>query len=363
MRISYMKVYIQLLKGILIIILITSCSIFDFDGSTELSNNLWKVTVPSLSFGESVDISGNYAIVGSSNDSTGCAYIFEKNGSAWPRKCALKHNGNYLGDFGHAVAIDGIHAAIGDYKKQKIYCYTRTDSGWVEDPAIDAPDQNNHQGFGYSIDINNNHLVVGSRLGPAILYGFIEGSWVKQNELEFSNCQVNNKIEICISNQLIAISKDRDVSVFSRSNTEWVYATNLQPFDSTGFTKYKSIAIHENVVVVGDYSINDYSGKVFIFEFDEGEWRESIIDQGWNYNRFGHSVGINSDYLIVGNVPEKPIFYGNAYIYNSNENLDTLLWEEKASYSKSRDCGWNVAIDKKHAIFSGTGCAYIYEYK
>ena len=359
-----MKIKNQLLKCILIIILIASCSIFDFDGSKELSAGLWKITVPSLSFGESVDISGDYAIVGSSNDSTGCAYVFERDDSGWPRKCALKHNDDYIGDFGHAIAIEGIHAAIGDYKKQKIYCFSRTDSGGVEESNIDAPDQSAYIGFGYSIDLDNEQLAVGSRLGPVILYEFVAGHWVKKKELEFSNCMIDNKIEVCLSDQLIAISKDRDVNIFLQSDTGLVYTRNLQPFDSTGFTNYKSIAIHDSVVVVGDYSVNDFSGKVFIFELDGDEWQESVIERGWGYNRFGHSVGIYSDYLIVGGVPEKPLYYGDAYIYSNTTSPDlSSLWEEEEYYSKSRDCGWDVAIDENFAIFSGSNCAYIYEYR
>ena len=136
-------------------------------------------------FGWSVDISGNYAIVGAYADdfggldpNMGSAYIFEKDGIAdWEfvQKIFNSDQDDY-DRFGWSVAIDGDYVVVGAYgedhnefdadnqsKSGSAYVFERGGDGvWDEVQKIVASDRAEGDEFGWSVDISGTTLVVGS---------------------------------------------------------------------------------------------------------------------------------------------------------------------------------------------------------
>ena len=66
-------------------------------------------------FGNSVSISGDYAIVGTKgDDGTGSAYVFKRTGTSWAQEAKLLASDGAVGDlFGESVSISGDYAVVG----------------------------------------------------------------------------------------------------------------------------------------------------------------------------------------------------------------------------------------------------------
>ena len=133
------------------------------------------------SFGSSVSISGNRAIVGAYYDNdngnlSGSAYIFERqsNGS-WSQTAKLTASDGESGDlFGSSVSISGDHAIVGTdrisksggrFINGKAYLFSKEGSSWKETRLIAADGYTNDGfNFGQSVSIHSNTAIIGSRL-------------------------------------------------------------------------------------------------------------------------------------------------------------------------------------------------------
>jgi FG-GAP repeat len=140
-------------------------------------------------FGQSVSISGNFAIIGAfagdkgiaeGNKMTdaGCAYIFERNEMGiWNEVQKIVASDRSFYDlFGYTVSISGNNAIIGAFAGDKditegnlladagsAYIFERSKNGnWKEVQKLVASDRASEDWFGYTVTISKNYLVVGS---------------------------------------------------------------------------------------------------------------------------------------------------------------------------------------------------------
>jgi len=149
-------------------------------------------------FGFSVDISGDTAIVGARFEdgsattingadddlagNAGAAYIFVRNTNAeWVEQVYLKASNAAAGDFfGHAVAIDGNTAAVGapledgnsasvegNYNDARpdagaVYVFVRTFGVWTQQAYLKAANAGAGDEFGSDIDIDQDTLIIGA---------------------------------------------------------------------------------------------------------------------------------------------------------------------------------------------------------
>jgi len=148
-----------------------------------------------LHYGASLDISGDYAVVGNSNDEykkssyVGSAYLFKYGAQGWKQVLKLYPKGddvqaNY---FGRGVAIDGEQLLIGAPGTPglsgeeilqgvgKAYRYQRSEGMWqlVDELFPHVPVQNLR--FGENVDINTNTILIGkfiNKVRQVYLYDF-----------------------------------------------------------------------------------------------------------------------------------------------------------------------------------------------
>jgi hypothetical protein len=135
-------------------------------------------------FGISVAIDGNYAIVGASSEdgaangtsSSGAAYIFERNTSTgvWSQTSLLRASNLDGGDFfGETVSISGNYAIVGangedgaangTAQSGAAYIFERNGSGnWIEQTILRASNLKTNNNFGYSVSIDGNYAIVGA---------------------------------------------------------------------------------------------------------------------------------------------------------------------------------------------------------
>ena len=95
-------------------------------------------------FGFSVSIDGDYAIVGAMGDddkatNTGSAYVFVRSGTTWTQQAKLTANDGQSGDnFGESVSISGDYAIVGVPREDDkgsgagaAYIFVRSGTTWT----------------------------------------------------------------------------------------------------------------------------------------------------------------------------------------------------------------------------------------
>jgi hypothetical protein len=151
--------------------------------------------VPVNRFGYDVDVSGNTAVVGAMWDThagqtrAGSAYIFRDDGAGnWQQLSKLTaHDAEAEDSFGATVAISGNTAIVGalfedEYGDSSGAAYLYRDDGagnWPQLAKLIASDATMFRAFGYSVDIDGNTAVVGA-VGANAAYVFREtmpGTW------------------------------------------------------------------------------------------------------------------------------------------------------------------------------------------
>ncbi len=127
-------------------------------------------------FGYSVSISGDYAIVGTGESdinwtNKGSAYIFHRTGNIWVQQVKLLADDGMEGDqFGNSVSISGDYAIVGAYHDDvernlyqgSAYIFHRAGDSWSLQAKLTASDGRRDDHFGYSVSISGDYAIVGA---------------------------------------------------------------------------------------------------------------------------------------------------------------------------------------------------------
>lgn len=124
------------------------------------------------SFGISVFLDGDYAVIGARTDNvngpySGSAYIFKRTGSSWNEEAKLlPSDGTDHFHFGYSVIMKGDYSIIGafgaDMGKGAAYMFKRSGTNWVEEIKLTASDGENYDNFGNSVSWDEEYLVIGA---------------------------------------------------------------------------------------------------------------------------------------------------------------------------------------------------------
>jgi hypothetical protein len=323
------------------------------------------------SFGNSVAISGNYAIIGAYQeddaasgggsmiglDDSGKAYIFNVTTGALVHTL---NNPNAYGtnvndNFGNSVAISGNYAIVGAYREDdaggttsgKAYIYNVTTGALVH--TLNNPNAygtSTDDQFGYKVAMSGNYAIVGA-------YGEDEAAGTNSGKVYIYNVTTG-------------------ALVYTLTNPN-AYGTITD--DRFGI----SVAMSGNYAIVGAYGEGDAggttSGKAYIFNVTTGALVHTLnnpnaYDTSADDN-FGNSVAISGNYAIVGARYEDDaggLFSGKAYIYNVTTGalLHTLNNPDADGISAGDSFGNSVAISGNYAIVGASlegdehGIAYIF---
>jgi hypothetical protein len=339
-----------------------SAYIFKRDGSSW--NEQVKLTASDAAagdgFGESVAIAGEYALIGAyGNDdngtSSGSAYIFKRNGSSWNEQAKLTASDGAAEDFfGISVAIAGDYAFVGAFGNDdngtdsgSAYIFKRNGSSWNEQAKLTASDGAAYDRFGLSVAIAGDYAFVGAPYdnndngydsGSTYIFKRNGSSWNEQAKLTASDGETDDRF-----GQSVAIAGEYAISsafadddngnnsgsayIFKRDGTSWNEQAKLTASDGAAYDWFgTSVAIAGEYAIVGaDYGGYDgiNSGSAYIFKRDGTSWNqqaELTPSDGVAHDRFGESVAITSEYVLVGAPTDSyfrdPPDSGSAYIYN-----------------------------------------------
>ena len=292
--------------------------IFHYDGNNWSQQALFKPSIIGMqdNYGVSVDIAGNYIIVGADryNFSSGIAFIYVNENGTWQEQTQLQPATlSYGWGFGQAVAIQGDAAVVGAPGRDNgyesttgmAYLFRRSGSDWMEEEqlypvTLSGEQTSDDDQLGISVDIFQNSVILGaigddqngpfSDTGAAYIFFFNGSSWQLQSKLKLSN-HVNG--------------------------------------DEFG----RAVSIYGDYALVGVPRRNESgrnSGAVFAYLREDTSWvlkdTQTAADID-SLGYFGCSVDIDSAYAVVGSgfdARGDSSAYQNAYVYHNENDLNLV---------------------------------------
>jgi hypothetical protein len=348
-------------------------------------------------FGEAVAISGDFAIVGAFGDdgiseSSGAAYILAYNGSSWTQTQKLiATDSASLSKFGQSVAISGDYAIVGAYgddgngaSSGAAYIFHYNGTSWVELQKITANDGASWNKFGQSVAISGDAAIIGAygdndkgeSAGAAYIFHFDGNNWGQSQKLTAFDTSAWDQFghSVALSGDFAIIGACGDSNngplsgsayIFHYDGNNWLPYQKLLAIDGAPWDNFgQSVSISANVAVVGSSKDDDKgtsSGSAYIFYNDGNNWlpeQKLTASDGVASDFFGHSVSIYGDYAIVGAYgdDDNGILSGSAYIFYFEGNSWVQIKKLTANDASASDYfGKSVSIYGDHAFVGAYG--------
>jgi FG-GAP repeat len=384
-------------------------------------------------FGSSVAIYDDTAIVGAPRDSIGInslqgsVYIFQRNQDGtdqWGEvKKLIASDGAAFESFGNSVAIYEDTAIVGApddsigsiFSHGSAYVFERNQGGpnnWGEVKKLTASDAAGFDHFGGSVAIYGDTTIIGnpnddigsiSNQGSAYVFERNQGgpnNWGEVKKLTASDgAELDNfglSVAIYGDTAIIGAPLDDIVSfeqgsayVFERNQggpNNWGVVKKLTALDGALFDRFGSVAIYGDTAIIGapndSIGIISSQGSAYVFERNQGgpnnwgEVKKLTASNGAGGELFGFSVAIYGDTTIVGT--SRASFSGvrtpgSAYVFGRNQG-GANNWGEVQILTPSERAeldffGTSVAIYENTAIIGASsdpfltvspGAAYIF---
>jgi hypothetical protein len=258
--------------------------------------------------------------------------------------------------FGGATAIEGNYAVIGARMDDDngssagaAYLFLRDSSGWTEQQKLLASDGSLDARFGRSVAISGDYVIVGAHkadgdIGAAYVFVRNGSTWSEVAKLSPSDGTSGDFFgtAVGISGDYAVVgafgsANGGDSSgaayIYMRTDTTWLEQAKLVPSDADTNDRFgRSVAISGDYVVVGSYGDDDFggaSGSAYVFERSGTVWTETAKltpGDGSSGAHFGVSASASGDYLIIGAHTEGPDSSGAAYVFKKESGV----WTEKA---------------------------------
>jgi len=361
-----------------------------FDGS----QRFWGLDTDTNDFfGQSMDVDGNYAVVGAYGCGVGgAAYVFEFADGFWYQRAKLVATDATADDwFGMAVAIDGDTVVVGapddGPSVGSAYVFTRSGDTWSQQAKITGPSTMIGDYFGMALDLDAGTLAIGSEShgtgGAVFVYTGAGASWALQQEFTGTDTVSGNRFggDVKVAGDTIVVGAIYHASngaayVFTRAAGVWSERTQLVADDGSATDQFgDSISISGGTIAVGaprtDQSGND-TGKVYLFSGSGADWTQDaaldpadIDTDDW----FGVSVSLEGERLLVGAYMGGPSGRGSVHAYENKGGT----WKRRTVIDRDEDLtssfGMQVALtgdmalvtapqDSLHGASSGLAYAF-----
>ncbi len=251
-------------------VLASSVYVYRFDGFTWTNEQRLAAsdTAPDNTFGSSISIDGDVAVIGASGDDengpfSGAAYVFRFNGSSWVEEQKLTASDGMVDEaFGRQVVVQGDRAlvtAIGDrdqdggFAAGSAYAFRFDGSTWIEEQKLTALDAQASDQFGDSLALDGDTAVIGTYIkdnrGAAYVFRFDGSAWGFQSKLTASDSTLGDHFarSVAVRGDRILIGASRtDVNgtdsgstyVFRASGNAWVESQKLLAPDGADFDQF-----------------------------------------------------------------------------------------------------------------------------
>ena len=257
----------------------------DFVYVYKASGNVWqqeaKIPDPGNNyldmFGDALAISSTTLVVGASceNDYRGAAYIYQRSGTQWNRMASMSDPLGNSGDgYGYSVAVSGNTVLVGDL--DVAYAYTRTPGqGWPQTAAIKNPGPSNDN-FGQSVTLSGTTAVIGAPYavqgeGAAYVFQLSGTTWTQRQELaepgggEFGWSVAMSGSELLIGEPIYGIPSCGTAYAFKLSGTKFAELGQMADPSCTAGAKFGfSVALTGTFGIIGAPDTNNDQGTNYI---------------------------------------------------------------------------------------------------
>jgi len=381
--------------------------------------------------GTSVAVTGDTIVAGAPDADAGATtvagavYLYRRNqGGAdnWGEALKLIASDATTGDdFGFSAGIDGDTLVVGAPHHDGVgenggaaYVFVRNHGGadtWGEIAILTAPDGVEGDGFGRSVSISRDRIVVGAYradgpvadVGAAYLFERNMGgadSWGFVKKLVASDAaqwdDFGDAVEIFEDTLVVGGRANDDAGpnsgsayVFQRNEgglDNWGEVQKLTASDpASGDSFADSLAVHGDTIVIGAYlkSASGFrSGAAYIYSRNFGgldNWgqvKRILASDASSFDNFGAGVAVEGDVILVGasGADGAVALSGAAYLFERNAGgADNWGEVDKFSASDGADndvFGWAVALDGPTMVVGvpsdddlggASGSAYVFD--
>ncbi len=256
-------------------------------------------------------------------------------------------DGGLYEQFGTAVAIYSntiVIGAPGQANSNGEACiYQQEDQVWQLSTCLSAIPTfaSNVQQFGDAVSISENYIIVGATqnnsnsTGAAYIFSYQNNAWIQDAELlnpdSVTNGTFGETVSIsgeyaAVGSQGLGASRDGAVYIFKRDDTGWAFDTTISPDAGENNRRFgSSVALSGEYLIIGNYEHGRYrEGSATIYKRDDDIWSRQARLKGGTITRngeFGFATAISENYAVVGaqmeNDPDnnKTKKRGAAYVY------------------------------------------------
>ncbi|MGZ3449109.1 MAG: FG-GAP repeat protein [Polyangiales bacterium] len=272
-------------------------------------------------FGIAVAMDGDTALVGASVKDAykGAAYVFVRGATGWTQQAKLVASDGLANDsFGASVAISGNVAIVGAVgatiggtaNTGAAYVFTRTGTTWSAGTKLTAPSTS---AYGTSVAASGTTVAIGAvaengSQGAVYLYTGSGASWPLQKKLTIATSTTPYfGFAVALDGDTLAasafketvgsVSEAGSAYVFTRTGTTWTQQARLTAATPASFTQFGySVGLSGNVLAVGQPGGAAGLGAASVFLRSGSTWtRKTDVAGAVDKSAFGWSVGVDGD--------------------------------------------------------------------
>jgi len=308
------------------------------------------------SFGISVSVSGDTAVIGASakNSGRGAAYVFVLSGGLWSQQQELTaSDGAAFDEFGVSVSVIGDTALIGAISKNAYqgaaYVFVLSGGVWTQQQELTASDGAAGDCFGGDVAVSDDWAVIGAveknnDRGAAYVFVLSGGVWSQQQELTLSDAAAFDEFGASVSAigdtaVIGAVGKNAyqgAAYVFVLSGGVWTQQQELTASDGAagdGFGSSVSMSGDLALIGAGGKTVNSQvsQGAAYVFALSGTTWtqqQELTASDGGVFDQFGNSVSVSGNTVVIGaaskTINSQPN-QGAAYVFAATQPAITGL--------------------------------------
>lgn len=327
------------------------------------------------SFGGSTAVAGDYVLVGAYYDRTqgfftGQAHLYDAVTGDLLRTFD-DPTVTSIDTFGASVAIDGNHALIGapgddtqGTNAGQAHLYNAANGSLLH--TFDSPSVTKHDGFGFSVAIKDEYVLVGapgrdgagSWEGGAYLFDTTTGELRHSfyDSMPEDDGKFGQSVAVDGNSVLIGRSGDQ-VHLFDAVSGNLVRTFN-DP--TTGGVFGATIAIDGNLVLVGESDDSEpasSANQAHLFDADTGALLHTFDDPATTgQDAFGISVDISGNHVLIGDAGDSTNGngVGQTHLFDAVTGSLVATFDDPTATGGDR-FGESVAIDGSHVVVGAPG--------
>ena len=246
-------------------------------------------------------------------------------------------------ELGSSVAVDGdtlVIGALGDDDTKNLsgsaYVFTRVAGGWTQAGKLTASDPKEDAGFGRAVAVHGDTIVVGA----------YEDDYIDPDDSS------NN------------LTDSGAAYVFTKPANGWADMTQtarLTASDAAADDEFgTSVAVHGDTIVVGAPEEDPGArGSAYIFTKPANDWADmtetAALRGESGGDRFGRSVAVYGDTVVVGTPEEGTNDRGEAYVFT--KSAATGVWDDWNNKNASNATASLTALDRSSGDYFGRSVA------